>query len=287
MQRVIGGSEGIYRFLELPDPDAWLMPGVRWGSFEHALTPAFWVTQAWQEGEPANGFALCANLVEEVVTCLLNGHGAPAEVGLAASARVIQAMRESGQARMSLERAEALLTEPLSVNGRRVRYRFANQRAKYLVGCLDGLTQLSEADLADLELRNALCALPGIGPKTASWIVRNRRGSDEVAILDLHIVRACIHMKVFPEDADPARRYFDLEARFLQFCERAQARASVVDAVMWATMRKMSRSMLKLLVDPPAALGEPLPLLAWGAERCLEAVEPAGIQHQTLNRVPG
>lgn len=285
MQRVIGGSEGIYRFLELPDPDVWLMPGVRWGSFEHALTPAFWVTQAWQEGEPTYGFALCANLVEEVVTCLLGGHGAPAEVGLAASARVIDALRETGHGRMSLNDAQALLTAPLTVNGRPVRYRFANQRAKYLVGCLDGLARLPEAELADLELRNALCALPGIGPKTASWIVRNRRGSDAVAILDLHIVRACIHMKVFPEGADPARRYFDLEARFLEFCERAHTRASVVDAVMWATMRKMSRSMLKLLVDPPATAGEPLPLLAWGADRCLEAAEPVGIQRRTPNRV--
>ncbi len=285
MQRVIGGSEGIYRFLELPDPDEWLMPGVRWGSFEHALTPAFWVSQAWQAGEPTQGFALCANLTEEVVTCLLGGHGMPAEVGLAASVRVIEVLREIGPERITLARAIAILTTPLNVNGRPARYRFVNQRAKYLVGCLEGLTQVNESELSDLDLRNALCALPGIGPKTGSWIVRNRRGSDAVAILDLHIVRACEHMKVFPERADPARRYFDLEARFLEFCERAGVRASVVDAVMWATMRKMSRPMLKLLVDPPATVGEPLPLFEWGADGCLEAAEPVTTRHRRQNRV--
>lgn len=281
MQQVIGGLEGVYRFLELPDPEEWLMPGVRWGSFEHALTPAFWVSQAWQAGEPAQGFALCADLTEEVVTCLLGGHGAPAEVGLAASTRVVDVLRTDGVRRMTLDRAIELLTTPLDVNGRAVRYRFANQRAKYLIGCLEGLTQLEEPDLSDMELRNSLCALPGIGPKTASWIVRNRRGSDAVAILDLHIVRACEHMKVFPEGADPARRYFDLEARFLEFCDRAGARASIVDAVMWATMRNMSRSMLKLMVDVRATTGNHLPQFECGADRCLEAAELGTTPRQT------
>ncbi|MDP1616522.1 endonuclease III domain-containing protein [Phenylobacterium sp.] len=285
MQRVIGGSDGEYRFLELPDADEWLMDGVRWGSFEHPLTPAFWVTQAWLQGEPAEGFALCANLVEEVVTCLLGGHGAPAEVGLAASSRVIEALRGSGSARMSVERAEELLRTPLSINGREIRYRFAGQRARYLHGCLEGLSELPESGLDDVELRDALCGLPGIGPKTASWIVRNRRGSDEVAILDVHIVRACEHMGVFPKGADPARRYFELETRFLEFCRRGEARASVVDAVMWATMRKLSRPMLKLLVDPVPAMGEPLPLFAWGEEQCPAVGEAAAITAPAVDLV--
>lgn len=107
------------------------------------------------------------------------------------------------------------------------RYRFASQRAKYLAGTLAGLNEIDEDDLGDLELRDALCGLPGIGPKTASWIVRNRRGSDAVAILDVHIVRACVHMGVFPDKADPARHYLDLERRFLDFCIGAGANVSI------------------------------------------------------------
>ncbi len=277
MQRIIGGSDGEYRFLELPDPEAWVMPGVRWGAFEHALTPAFWVSQAWLEGVPEAGFRLSDTLTEEVVTCLLGGHGAPAEVGLAASQRVIEALNDRPNGPHDLAWAEGLLSPPLSVNGRQVRYRFASQRAKYLAGTLAGLAEIDEAGLADIELRDALCGLPGIGPKTASWIVRNRRASDEVAILDVHIVRACVHMGVFPENADPARHYFDLERRFLEFCASADAKASLIDAVMWATMRRLDRSLMKLLIDPGTAIDQRLPLFDWGENQCPVVVERAAI----------
>ncbi len=250
------------------------MPGVRWGRFEHALTPAFWVSQAWLADDPARDFRLCPNLVEEVVTCLLGGHGAPAEVGLAASARVIGELRKSGASALGAERLYELLSEPLRVGERSVRYRFASQRSRYLAGALQGLAQIDDEGLSDVALRDALCTLPGIGPKTASWIVRNRRASDRVAILDVHIVRACEHMAVFPEGADPARRYFDLESRFLEFCRRSGARASVMDAVMWSTMRKLNRSMMKLLVDQSPKFDDRQPLFAWGDARCQAAMTP-------------
>ena len=186
MQQIIGGSRGSYRFLELPDPDASFLPGVLWGSFEHALTPAFWVSQAWQQDEGGEiDFTLTQSLREEVVTCLLGGHGAPAEVGLAASARVLEALAQESTGHLSQECLEAMLLEPLTVRGRQVRYRFARQRAKFLAGSLTGLDEIDESDLDDVAFRDALCGLPGIGPKTASWIVRNRRASDEVAILDV------------------------------------------------------------------------------------------------------
>ncbi|MBB4039856.1 thermostable 8-oxoguanine DNA glycosylase [Microvirga flocculans] len=256
MQRVIAEIAGRYAALDLPDADEWLMPGVRWGRFDHALTPAFWVSQAWMSGDATpTSFQLGQSLVEEVVVCLLGGHGTPAEVGLAAAERICQALRDTTDGILSHDACERLLVEPLAVRGRTVRYRFARQRAKYLAGSLRGLRQIAEADLTDLELRDALCRLPGIGPKTASWIVRNRRASDKVAILDVHIVRACQIMGVFPERADPARHYARLEGTFLEFCSRAHARASVVDAVMWTTMRQMSRPLLNRFVDPEPGFG--------------------------------
>ena len=44
--------------------------------------------------------------------------------------------------------------------------------------------------MSPVALRDWLLAIPGIGPKTASWIVRNRTGSSAVAIIDVHILRA-------------------------------------------------------------------------------------------------
>ncbi|MDZ3993341.1 hypothetical protein PspTeo4_24872 [Pseudomonas sp. Teo4] len=39
-------------------------------------------------------------------------------------------------------------------------------------------------------LRDWLLELPGIGYKTASWVARNWLDADDVAILDIHILRA-------------------------------------------------------------------------------------------------
>src|SRR3546814_2053718 len=120
---------------------------------------AFWGTQSWSEGPSMQAFKLCPTLTEEVVTCLLGGHGAPAEVGLAAAARVIAALRDTPDAPLSRERAEELLTTPLEVNGRLIHYRFAAQRAQYLSGSLAGFAAIGDASLDDIELRDALCAL--------------------------------------------------------------------------------------------------------------------------------
>jgi thermostable 8-oxoguanine DNA glycosylase len=168
-----------------------------------------------------------------------------------------------------------MLLEPLTVHGRSVRYRFARQRAKYLAGALIGLDEIDEAKLGDVAFRDALCELPGIGPKTASWIVRNRRASDAVAILDVHIVRACEYMEIFPHGSDPSRNYFDLERRFLDFCIAGNVRASVVDSVMWQTMRSIGRKLLSALIDTPSCNGEALPLINWGEQRCQDQAEAA------------
>lgn len=276
MQQVIAGVDGRYRFLELPSPEDEIMPGIQWGRFEHMLSPAFWVSQSWMQDDGGQiDFTLTQSLRDEVVTCLLGGHGAPAEVGLAASARVLGALASQDSGHLSQERLESLLLEPLIVEGRPVRYRFARQRAKYLAGALVGLDAIDEAGLTDVEFRDALCGLPGIGPKTASWIVRNRRASDAVAILDVHIIRACEHMAVFPSGSDPARHYLDLESRFLDFCSAGGVRASVVDAVMWQTMRSMGRRLLSSLIDTSNCSGEALPLLRWGEQQCQDQAAAA------------
>lgn len=271
MQQVISIFGDKYRILSLPDAHDWLMPGVRWGCYEHALTPAFWVSTAWMHGDiQVGGFQLGDTLAEETAACLLGGHGLPAEVGLAAFARVRDELRATKHEVLSHEVIERLLTEPLTVCGRQVRYRFARQKARYLSGSLAGLRRIDEHALDDVELRDALCALPGIGLKTASWIVRNRRASDHIAVLDVHIVRACQIMNVFPEHADPNRNYIGLERRFLEFCKRANVRASIIDAVMWGTMRKLSKDLLNFLVDPHRYFGENLSLFQTGEFKCRE-----------------
>ncbi|MGY3221470.1 thermostable 8-oxoguanine DNA glycosylase [Bradyrhizobium sp. USDA 4512] len=83
--------------------------------------------------------------------------------------------------------------------------------------------------------------IPGVGPKTASWITRNWLGSDEVAILDIHIIRAGVLIGLFGRQQSVPRDYDVMEARFLAFAAALNVRPSLLDAVMWREMRKLGR----------------------------------------------
>lgn len=90
-------------------------------------------------------------------------------------------------------------------------------------------------------LRDRLMTFEGIGPKTASWIVRNHLDSDEVAIIDVHVLRACRLMSLFPDEISLPRDYESLEERFLDFAKAIKVRSSLLDAVMWAETRAGAR----------------------------------------------
>jgi thermostable 8-oxoguanine DNA glycosylase len=260
MQRVYGTFGDDIRTLDLPDPDDDVLPGVPWGRFDLPLTPASWVVAAWQESvDEPESFRLGDSLAEEVAACILGSHGIPAEVGLAAFARIRTLMRDRGYRPLSEEAILEHLVRPLDVHGRPVRYRFPNVKSRQLAEALRRLPEVDPPSLDDRGLRSALMAFPGIGPKTASWIVRNQRASDSVAILDIHIVRACLLMGVFTISAVSPRNYMGLEDRFLEMCREMNVRASVMDAVMWKIMRSIKGTLLSHLVDDRRSLSDRFP----------------------------
>lgn len=230
--------ENEHRAFEFPDPRQEVIPGIPWGNFDCFFTPAFWKGRTLLEpARDSRGYRLGASLGEEVAACLLGGYGIPAEVGLAAFNR----LRESGvleDAHVEVEQIESLLREPLLIGRRLVRYRFPRQKARYLFDCLEALKFQSTPSDARA-LRDRLRTLPGVGPKTASWITRNWLASDDVAIIDVHIHRACVHMGVFDPGSNPTRDYFELENAYLAFCHAIDVRASLLDAVMWGLMRSV------------------------------------------------
>lgn len=242
MQQVWAGVGDRVTRLELPEPDAVVVPGVRWGRPEIPLTPAYWVVRCkW--GEADSSFVTrTGSLLEEVAFCILGGFGITYEVNAAAFER----LKAEGAFDLRRTPNEAWfldqLTRPLKVGARTVRYRFPRQRARRLAQMRGRLADIDVDRLDALQLRDRLLALDGVGPKTASWIVRNLLGSDEVAILDVHILRACRAMSVFPSKVLLPRDYRALERRFLAFAEAIDVRASVLDAVMWVEMRQGARA---------------------------------------------
>ena len=240
--------------IELPSSYQELMPGVHWGCVSDLFTPAFWKYQsaaARSIGRNYN-FRLGNTLTEEMTACLLGGYGMPAELALAAFYR----LRERNLINENVGRTtlEDTLGEPFQFGLRSRRYRFPRQKANYLWKAIQAINS-SQLPESAREIRDFLLTLPGIGPKTASWIVRNHFGSDDVAILDVHIMRAGLTMGLFRPTENPAKEYFKLEDRFLIFCEAIDEPASFVDSLMWDYMRRIgsARAVSKTTMAPLAS----------------------------------
>jgi thermostable 8-oxoguanine DNA glycosylase len=233
----------------IPAPNNELLPGVKWGDYRQLYTPAYWKVQYHLANfTDQNDHCLGENLNEEIVACLLGGYGIPSEVGLLAFRR----LRDSGLIKADSEREEIFiaLSTPFELgNGRKVRYRFYSQKAKYIAKFLQrkDLNDIPYQD--DYELRNWLMSIDGIGPKTASWITRNWLQSDNVAIIDIHILRAGIIAGFFSRTSDVSNEYFELENRYIRFCSALQVRPSNLDALIWENMKVSNRIALQVLSD--------------------------------------
>ncbi|SIS10890.1 Thermostable 8-oxoguanine DNA glycosylase [Microbacterium sp. RURRCA19A] len=204
----------------------------------------YWSGQSWQLGTArfweetcrqasvSGHYRLGENLRDEILACVLGGYG----VRWSAVSPYIERIRESGAlARdvVAIDELRLLLTEPVLIDGRWQRYRFPNQRARRLSSALNAVCEREYSKLGDLELRDALMLIEGIGPKTASWVVRNHRASDRVAIIDIHIARAGIVAGVFDPAWDVNRHYLDFEAAFLSWSQSVGLSAAALDSVIW------------------------------------------------------
>lgn len=238
--------------IELPPPDADVLPGVQWGRVDAFPTPAYWAYQAHARrivGSPIR-YRLGATLAEEVGACLLGGHGIPARIGLAAFEHV----RERGAfigAAPGEDKLREWLSEPMACDCRLVRYRFAAQKARYLAAALRELSFAGAPTSSGRALRDWLIELPGIGLKTASWVARNWLDADDVAILDIHILRAGVLGKFLDADLTVERHYLALERQFLDFSRALGVPASELDAVIWLEMMSARSTVENSLASLP------------------------------------
>lgn len=236
---------------ELPSARDEVLPGVRWGAVDAFPTPAYWAYQVLARrvaGETIR-YRLGDTLVEEVAACLLGGHGIPASVGLAAFHKLKSMGMFVGAC--SKERLYDALSEPIELDGRSIHYRFARQKSKYLEAALSRLAANSAPTNTGKSLRDWLLDVPGIGYKTASWIARNWLDADDVAILDIHVLRAGAIAGFFEHGLTVERDYLRLEEQFLRFSRALGVRASELDAVIWLEMMSSPGTVRDLL---PAAL---------------------------------
>jgi thermostable 8-oxoguanine DNA glycosylase len=224
-----------------------VIPGVKWGMPEAFFTPGYWFVQYWSRRSAIErrSHRLGDTLIEEVVACLLGGHGIPAEIGLAAFERLRE--RQIINSRTEVSIIADALREPLLVQGRVVRYRFWSQKSRYIAAALEAMSEQTPPLHSATALRSYLMRLPGIGPKTSSWVVRNWTNSSEVAILDIHIVRAGLLMGLFSTEDDVTKKYFSMESRFLQLAAAMKIPAADLDSLIWSLMRSTPRIVARAL----------------------------------------
>lgn len=223
-------------------PDSEVIEGVLWGRPEWVPSAAYWAVLAATADEAQHGFSdKDLTLAEEVGFCLLGGYGITAELNQA----YFDLLRSEGvfecDADIAAARIEALLRQPVRVDGKNRRYRFPRQKSVRISEALGRLRAMTLPRHDHLAFRRDLMTIPGIGPKTASWIVRNWLDSDEVAILDIHVLRAGELIGLFDRGYSLPRDYERLERRFLEFCEALGVRASLMDAIIWTEMRQLGR----------------------------------------------
>lgn len=231
---------------QLPPCDEEIVPGVVWGRVDQLFTVAYWLGQYWlrEDEDRPSCHRIGRTFEEEVVACMLGGHGIPAEVGLAAFGR----LREAGiiaEPDVTSEMISDCLRRPLTVGGRQITYRFWSRKSIHLAAALRSLRDNPPACSGRI-LRDHLVTIPGIGPKTASWIVRNWFGSDDVAILDVHVVRAGRLMGLYSEGDRVERAYGEMESRFLNLATRMAVSPANLDSLIWSNMRLSPRLVASL-----------------------------------------
>jgi len=231
----------------IPDEDYELLPGIKWGNYCQLYTPAFWkfMYLVYESKLNFKEHRIGSNIIEEIVACLLGGYGMPSELGLAAFKR----LKENCLIRRSTSycKIKEALSMPFEMENGLKKYRFYNQKSRYVYRFLqrDDLNCISLKD--DLSFRNWLLTVEGIGFKTASWITRNWLQSENVAILDIHIIRAGRIAGFFDENIDVSRKYLDMENNFINFCKALEVLPSNMDAIIWNYMKRTNKLALQVL----------------------------------------
>jgi len=251
MQRAWVMLENAQVSIELPAQNVEVLPGVHWGRVDAFPTPAYWAYQviARRIALQTIRYKLGATLREEVGACLLGGHGIPASIGLAAFEHLKQKGAFVGDPPEE-ENLRHWLSEPITSGGRQVRYRFASQKARYLAAALRKVAS-ELAPSAGRALRDWMISVPGIGYKTASWIARNWLDADDVAILDIHILRAGVLAGFLDPELTVERHYLQLEEQFLSFSCALGVKPSELDAVIWLEMAQSRATVERILHGLP------------------------------------
>lgn len=185
----------------------------------------------------------------EFLFCLLGGFGITYEHNRSAAKIVaeLEPFSESWDDGQLFEAVARTLScaqfEPRRRDGTLRRYRFPQRKALLFVNARRWVMENAPLDerlqrLSSVkDRRNFLCSCPGIGPKTASWLMRNLGWAEEIAILDVHVVRALSEAGRIGQGVRLPRDYEAIENAFLEWCRELSAPPAAFDLFTWEWQR--------------------------------------------------
>lgn len=189
-----------------------------------------------------------ADLRKELVFCLLGGHGVTYELALSATTVVwsrdpFDRHWAPARLRHALEHelARPQFT-PRRANGSLRRYRFPARKARLVTEAAfwarskGGIRAGLAACDTEAERRAWLCGCPGVGMKTASWLLRNCGWAERLAIVDVHLLRALDEAEVIQNPRLP-RDYERIEQAYLDWADRLGACPAGLDLFLWEVQR--------------------------------------------------
>jgi thermostable 8-oxoguanine DNA glycosylase len=216
----------------------------RWGDARVFGTASYWISQyliIYGQSIISNQ-NIGSNLFEETIACLLGGHGIPAELGLAA----FNVLKSEGLTTLGTPISsfliEQILSRPILIGKKYLRYRFAKQRSMRIMGVFKYFRENPNPPNEPYALRDWLLKINGIGMKTASWIVRNHTSFTDIAIIDIHIHNAGIAAGFFSRNWRVPKDYTLMEKAFIGFAKSGCIPASGLDALIWSQMRILRTS---------------------------------------------
>ncbi len=212
--------------------------------------------EAWRVVGELYSHAVCPHRIvqqyeveAELLFVLLGGFGITYDHGLSAC-NIIRQLRPFSDEWSDEDLFEAILAalmrpqfEPRRSDGSFRRYRFPRQKAAAIVKARKWFRNQGKLEERLLRLGNAkerrllLSECPGVGFKTASWVLRNLGLGDELAIIDIHVLRALVSARRIPDSIQIPKDYEMAEEAFLAWCDELDAPSAAFDLFVWHWQR--------------------------------------------------
>ena len=228
---------------------------------DHRQCKTFGLEKDWQSAERKYCEAVTLSKVvrhedieDELLFCLLGGYGITEEHGRSAwqVVRRLEPFADVWRDDDLFTRIVATLElpqfEPRRADGSLRRYRFPKRKAAIIVRARRWVRSRKPLDECLLfwddpkDRRQILLDCPGLGLKSASWLLRNLGMGDELAVLDIHLVRALQDAKRIDNKIRLPRDYYAVEKAFLDWCHELNAPSAAFDLFIWEWQRGTLRS---------------------------------------------